>query len=139
MLKKYLALEHLRFQDKFDYQIDIAENIDPDIEKVPNMVIQPHLENAIWHGLRYRDTKGNLLIRIDKEGKNIVVRIDDNGIGITQSKALKTINQRAYESRGLANTTERILLLNQIYRKNISFTLTEKTMPETGTVVKIYT
>jgi two-component system, sensor histidine kinase YesM len=139
MLKKYLALEHLRFQDKFDYQIDIAENIDPDIEKVPNMVIQPHLENAIWHGLRYRDTKGNLLIRIDKEGKNIVVRINDNGIGITQSKALKTINQRAYESRGLANTTERILLLNQIYRKHISFTLTEKTMPETGTVVIIYT
>lgn len=139
ILKKYLALEHLRFQDKFDYQIDIAENIDPDIEKVPNMVIQPHLENAIWHGLRYRDTKGTLLIRIDKEGKNIVVRIDDNGIGISQSKALKTINQRAYESRGLANTTERILLLNQIYRKNISFTLTEKTMPETGTVVIIYT
>jgi two-component system, sensor histidine kinase YesM len=139
MLKKYLALEHLRFQDKFDYQIDIAENIDPDIEKVPNMVIQPHLENAIWHGLRYRDDKGILIIRIYKEGKNLVVLIDDNGIGTTQSKSLKTINQRAYESRGLANTTERILLLNQIYRKNISFTLTEKTMPETGTLVLIST
>ncbi|MEY3238726.1 MAG: hypothetical protein RIR11_164 [Bacteroidota bacterium] len=139
MLKKYLALEHLRFQDKFDYQINIAENIDPDVEIVPNMVIQPHLENAIWHGLRYRAEKGTLLVNVFKEGKNLVISIDDNGIGIPQSKALKTINQRAYESRGLANTAERILLLNQIYRKNISFTLTEKAMPETGTVVLIYT
>ncbi len=139
MLKKYLALEHLRFQDKFDYQINIAENIDPDVEIVPNMVIQPHLENAIWHGLRYRAEKGTLLVNVFKEGKNLVISIDDNGIGIPQSKALKTINQRAYESRGLANTAERILLLNQIYRKNISFTLTEKAMPETGTVVIIYT
>jgi sensor histidine kinase YesM len=139
MLKKYLALEHLRFQDKFDYQINIAENIDPDVEIVPNMVIQPHLENAIWHGLRYRAEKGTLLVNVFKEGKNLVISIDDNGIGIPQSKALKTINQRAYESRGLANTAERILLLNQIYRKNISFTLIEKAMPETGTVVLIYT
>lgn len=139
MLKKYLALEHLRFQDKFDYQINIAENIDPDVEIVPNMVIQPHLENAIWHGLRYRAEKGTLLVNVFKEGKNLVISIDDNGIGIPQSKALKTINQRAYESRGLANTAERILLLNQIYRKNISFTLIEKAMPETGTVVIIYT
>jgi sensor histidine kinase YesM len=139
ILKKYLALEHLRFQDKFDYQINIAENIDPDVEIVPNMVIQPHLENAIWHGLRYRAEKGTLLVNVFKEGKNLVISIDDNGIGIPQSKALKTINQRAYESRGLANTAERILLLNQIYRKNISFTLTEKAMPETGTVVLIYT
>ncbi len=137
LLKKYLELEHLRFYDKFDYQIEVADDIDTDAEQVPNMVVQPHLENAIWHGLRYKETKGILLIQVLKNGKNLLIRIDDNGIGLTQSKALKTANQRAYESRGLGNTKERILLLNQIYRKKIAFTMTEKSAPDNGTVVEI--
>lgn len=137
MLKQYLTLERQRFPDKFDYDIQIAEDIDPDHEQIPNMMIQPHLENAIWHGLRYREDKGLLLLRIDKQEGRLRISVDDNGIGLTQSAALKTTNQRQYTSRGLSNTRERIQLLNQIYGTKISLTIQEKTPPETGTLVEI--
>ncbi len=137
VLEQYLALERLRFPDKFDYQIQLAEDIDPDHEQIPNMMIQPHLENAVWHGLRYREDKGLLLLRIDKREGCLLISIDDNGIGLTQSAALKTDNQRRYTSRGLSNTRERIQLLNEIYGANISLSIREKTPPETGTLVEI--
>ena len=136
-LKKYLDLEHLRFQDKFDYEITIDETIDTDGTYIPNMIIQPHLENAIWHGLRYLDTKGLLQLKIQlKEGK-IRVSIDDNGIGLTKSQELKTSNQKVHESRGLTNTAERIALLNELYKHSISFKIEEKSAPQTGTIVII--
>ena len=136
-LKKYLDLEHLRFQDRFDYEISVDENLDTDAIFIPNMIIQPHLENAIWHGLRYLEHKGHLALHFKSENNTIVVLIDDDGIGLTRSKALKTVNQKVYESRGLTNTKERIQLLNELYKHNISFEITEKKMPKSGTVVRI--
>ncbi|WP_409417684.1 histidine kinase [Flavobacterium sp. PS2] len=136
-LKKYLDLEHLRFQDKFDFKISVSEALDAETVLVPNMIIQPHLENAIWHGLRYLDKKGFLNLNFDFVTEKVVVTIEDNGIGLTKSRELKTSNQKAHESRGLSNTKERIGLLNELYKKNISFEIIEKEMPETGTIVRI--
>ncbi|MEO8534683.1 MAG: histidine kinase [Flavobacterium sp.] len=136
-LKKYLDLEHLRFQDKFDFKITVSKELDPESVLVPNMLIQPHLENSIWHGLRYLDGKGFLNLKVELQEKKVIVSIDDNGIGLTKSAALKTYNQKAHESRGVSNTKERISLLNELYKKNISFVINEKEMPETGTIVKI--
>jgi sensor histidine kinase YesM len=101
------------------------------------MIIQPHLENAIWHGLRYLDEKGLLLLKFKLFDGKVAVIIDDNGIGLTKSNELKTQNQKVHESRGLTNTKERIALLNDLYKKNISFKITEKSLPETGTIVTI--
>ncbi|QDW19333.1 histidine kinase [Flavobacterium sp. KBS0721] len=136
-LKKYLDLEHLRFQDKFDFEITVDESLDKERVFVPNMIIQPHLENAIWHGLRYRDKKGFLKLQFRFVDGKIVVIIDDNGIGLTKSQELKTINQKVHESRGLNNTNERIGLLNELYKKNIAFEIKEKVLPESGTIVQI--
>ncbi|PKB16522.1 histidine kinase [Flavobacterium sp. 5] len=136
-LKKYLELEHLRFQDKFDFKISVDQELDPERTLIPNMIIQPHLENAIWHGLRYLDDKGLLLLQFELVKGKVIIRIDDNGIGLTKSKELKTINQKAHESRGMSNTKERISLLNELYKKNISFKIFEKTVPERGTIVEI--
>lgn len=136
-LKKYLDLEHLRFQDKFEYQIIVDENIDSEATFIPNMILQPHLENAIWHGLRYKEEKGNLILKFELLQKKILISIDDNGIGLTQSKALKTINQKVHQSRGMTNTLERIKLLNDLYKINSTFTINEKQAPETGTLVTI--
>ena len=136
-LKKYLDLEHLRFQDKFDFEISIDKALDSEATLVPNMIIQPHLENAIWHGLRYLDKKGFLHLNVQFVDGKVVVNIDDNGIGMTKSQELKTTNQKVHESRGVSNTKERIGLLNELYKKNISFGITEKEMPQTGTIVKI--
>jgi lipopolysaccharide biosynthesis regulator YciM/anti-sigma regulatory factor (Ser/Thr protein kinase) len=136
-LKKYLDLEHLRFHDKFDYQIIADENLDIETTFVPNMIVQPHLENAIWHGLRYRETKGLLLLKFTFKRGKIGIIIDDNGIGLTKSQELKTQNQKVHQSRGLTNTKERINLLNELYKTNITFNISEKITPETGTLVEI--
>ncbi|QSW91503.1 histidine kinase [Flavobacterium endoglycinae] len=136
-LKKYLDLEHLRFLDKFDFEIVVDESLDTERVFVPNMIMQPHLENAIWHGLRYLDKKGFLSLRFEYKNGKINVIIEDNGIGLTRSRELKTTNQKIYESRGLNNTKERIDLLNELYKKDISFSISEKEAPESGTIVRI--
>lgn len=136
-LKKYLDLEHLRFQDKFDFEIVVDDSLDAERVFVPNMIIQPNLENAIWHGLRYLEQKGFLSLRFEYRNRKMNVLIEDNGIGLTKSRELKTNNQKIYESRGLNNTKERIDLLNELYKKDISFTISEKEFPESGTIVQI--
>lgn len=136
-LKKYLDLEHLRFQDKFDFEITVDKDLDAETIFVPNMIIQPHLENAIWHGLRYLDKKGFLHLKFQLNNGKVKVSIEDNGIGLTRSRELKTRNQKVHESRGLNNTKERISLLNELYKKNISFAIKEKELPESGTIVEI--
>ena len=136
-LKKYLDLEHLRFQDKFDYKITIDPTLDTDSLFVPNMIIQPHIEYAIWHGLRYKNEKGKLLLKVEPKSNTIIISIDDDGIGITQSNALKTEFQKVHQSRGVSNTKERIALLSELYKTQITFSITEKEQPLTGTIVTV--
>jgi two-component system, sensor histidine kinase YesM len=136
-IKKYLDLEHLRFQDKFDYEIVVDEKLDSDVIFVPNMLIQPHLENAIWHGLRYRETKGKLKVTFTQENQLIKVSIEDDGIGVEKSQELKTKNQKVHESRGLNNVEERINLLNDLYHQQISYTISSGEN-EVGTRVNLY-
>ncbi|MBO9731425.1 MAG: histidine kinase [Chitinophaga sp.] len=126
-LKSYLDLEHLRFSDKFIYEMDIDDSLDADAVMIPNMLIQPHLENAVWHGLRYKATKGLLQVTFEKQGPLLQVVITDNGIGLIESQKLKTVHQKAYQSRGITNTRERIQLLNDIYHLHIRLEMNEIT------------
>ncbi|MES2763003.1 MAG: histidine kinase [Bacteroidota bacterium] len=125
-LQKYLELEHLRFSDKFDFKIDIDETIDTDAYLVPNMLLQPHLENAIWHGLRYKETKGLLKLTVKDKTDHIEITIDDDGIGVEKSRLLKTENQKVHQSIGIKNINERIELLNDIYKLKIQCFVTNK-------------
>lgn len=137
-LKKYLELEHRRFRDKFDYTISIADNIDTELTLIPNMLIQPHLENAVWHGLRYKENKGKLSLEFTRRNKIIEVIITDNGIGLAKSQSLKTAHQKTHESRGITNTAERINLLNDLYKTNITMHMEEINANDiTGTRVMI--
>ncbi|KOS08403.1 regulator of cell autolysis [Flavobacterium akiainvivens] len=136
-LTQYLELEHLRFKDKFRFEITVDQKLDVESVWVPNMIIQPHLENAIWHGLRYKDEKGLLKLDFTLKEKNLIVTVDDNGIGITKSNELKTHNQKAHTSRGITNTHERMVLLNELHKTRMAFTVNEKEAPQSGTVVTI--
>lgn len=138
LIKKYLDLEHLRFKEKFDYKLILDEKLDADATFIPNMVLQPQLENAIWHGLRYKNTKGALEVRFSLKDQKVRVEIEDDGIGLTKSKELKTLNQKNYTSRGLNNTLERIKLLNDLYKSDIQLNITERAgNGTTGTHVDI--
>lgn len=126
LLENYLALEKTRFADKFDYEVDVDENLNVHSQQVPGMLVQPFLENAIWHGLRYRTEKGFLKLSFEKEEQYLKVTIEDNGIGIEESKKQKTQHQKTREGRGMKNTLERIQLLNDLYKKNITCTVKDK-------------
>lgn len=134
-LREYLDLEHLRFGDKFDYEIKVEDSIDIESVYIPNMLIQPQLENAIWHGLRYKEDKGLLLLCITLDNKFLNITVEDNGIGLKKSKELKTKHQQKHNSRGMTNTLERIALLNDLYGINITMEIKEKDIPYTGVIV----
>lgn len=137
LLRKYLDLELMRFNGKFDFEIHVDEKLDSESVFLPNMLIQPHLENAIWHGLRYLDHKGLLRLSFEKENSTVRILIDDNGIGISKSSELKTQNQKKYESVGLKNISERIELLNSLYKQQITLKITEKDAAEHGTRIEL--
>ncbi|MGE6396299.1 tetratricopeptide repeat-containing sensor histidine kinase [Chryseobacterium scophthalmum] len=119
LLQNYLALEKTRFSDKFDYEIEVDESLNTQSLKVPGMLIQPFLENAVWHGLRYRTEKGFLSLKFKKNNDSLNIFIEDNGIGIEESKKQKTEHQKSRKGRGMKNTLERIALLNDLYKQNI--------------------
>ncbi len=113
----YLRLEHLRFEDKFDYTITVDDAVDIHNVSIPPMLIQPFVENAIWHGLRYKESKGNITLSVNTEN-GTTITISDNGIGRAKSKELKTKNQKSYTSTGMKNLEERLRLINTIYGKS---------------------
>ena len=136
LLQNYLALEKTRFSDKFDYEIEFDENLNMHSLQVPGMLVQPFLENAIWHGLRYRTTKGFLKLSFEKDDQNLKIIIEDNGIGIEESKKQKTEHQKNREGRGMKNTLERITLLNDLYNRDIQCKITDK-KTEPGVLVEV--
>lgn len=126
LLQNYLALEKTRFADKFDYEIEVDESLNMQNLHVPGMLIQPFLENAVWHGLRYRTDKGFLKLSFEKSESHLNILIEDNGIGIEESKKQKTQHQKTREGRGMKNTLERIQLLNDLYKKEITCSVKDK-------------
>ena len=84
-LRGYLELERMRMQQKFDFRIDIAKDIDPDQVLVPPLVVQPFVENAIWHGLSGKEGKGLLSIKVEPRASQLIWTIADDGVGRTGS------------------------------------------------------
>ncbi|WP_108424882.1 tetratricopeptide repeat-containing sensor histidine kinase [Flagellimonas amoyensis] len=138
LLELYVKLEHSRFADKFDYEINVDQKIDIDAYQIPPMLLQPYIENAIWHGLRYRETKGFLKIEVGQVTENMLeIVIVDNGIGRTQSAALKTNNQRKQKSKGMGNIKKRIQILNDMYKNRVDVSITDLNADRTGTKVSL--
>lgn len=138
LIELYLNLEHQRFKDKFDYQLMIDPNLQKATYKVPPMLLQPIIENAIWHGLRYKNDKGNLTVAISKVGHNIKVTVTDDGIGRLQSQLLKTQHQKKRISKGIDNIKTRIALLNELHRCAITMTTSDAGLsPDIGTEVVV--
>lgn len=137
ILSLYLKLEHYRFRDKFDYEFEMSKDINTESIEVPPMLIQPYLENAVWHGLRYKDSKGKLILRISVQGQNLVAEVLDDGIGRKKSAELKTENQKKHFSMGLKNIGERLSIINKVYKTKYAVSV-EDPKEGSGTDVKIF-
>ena len=137
LLELYTKLEHFRFKDKFDYTIKVDKNININDFVIPPMLLQPYIENAVWHGLRYKKTKGNLEIAINQSNLNeITISIIDDGIGRTQSKALKTEHQQKQNSKGMGNIKKRVSILNEMYKDKVDVSIGDfQKEVDTGTKV----
>jgi len=139
ILKLYLSLEHFRFKEKFDYSFNIDPKILTDQFDIPPMLLQPYIENAIWHGLRYKEEKGFLKVNFELDKNNfLLVTIEDNGIGRKQSLEIKTKNQKETVSTGLQNIENRLKIINEIHNINISVIISDlKEDSDKGTKVII--
>ena len=99
-LKHFLVLEQLRFRDKLSYEIQVAPTINQNLIMVPALVLQPYVENAIWHGLKPKAAGGHILIKVSKIGNVLSYCIEDNGIGRVKSKKIQAASVLKDKSMG---------------------------------------
>ncbi len=115
-LRIYIEMEKLRFGDKFSFSIEPEENIDPQYLNIPPLLIQPYVENAIWHGLMQRDSPGNLLVQLTQPQENAIkIVVQDNGIGRAKAQEIKSKSATAHKSYGLQITGDRIKIVNKLH------------------------
>jgi tetratricopeptide (TPR) repeat protein len=105
----YLNIENIRFSEGISYTINIEDGIDPERVKIPSLVLQPFLENAIWHGLSAKEGEKNLWLNITKKDDiHMLISIIDNGVGRAASEKIKENRVLKRKSVGIDNTKERL-------------------------------
>ena len=112
LINLYLKMEKLRFSRKFDIKIEVSKEIDEHMVRIPPMLLQPYLENAILHGLQLIKHKGLLQVLVTDHDDHLSICIEDDGIG--REKANQIRQRSAHKSKGLANIEKRIQLYNRI-------------------------
>jgi LytS/YehU family sensor histidine kinase len=139
-LKLYMDLEALRFENPFIYKIN-SDGLDPESVQVPSLLIQPFVENAIWHGLNpHQSRTGKIIIDLRLENEMLHCEISDNGIGMAGSAALKNKNQEYRKSLGIELTKNRLRLADALYSEDpgVHFEeLKDAAGNNTGTCVKL--
>ena len=139
-LKLYMDLEKLRLNGKFDYHVEIDPNIDEQYDEIPSLLIQPYVENAIWHGFTYKKEKGMIHIRLKRKNNFIICDIEDNGIGRAASKNMNGARSK-HNSMGMEITKERLEIINALNNSPLSVNILDlqnKTGQPTGTKVEIF-
>ena len=137
-LQLYLSLESLRVPD-LQYSISTDPLLNTGQTLIPNMILQPYVENAIWHGLSYKDGDKQLQIRINRDNGTVKYEIEDNGVGRSKAGELKSLFRKQHESKGMALLEKRFKLLNEEYRSEIQAEVTDVIMNNkvAGTLVTI--
>jgi len=119
-LNLFLELEVMRFDKKFEYHIVIDPDIDQNYDRIPSMLIQPYVENAIKHGLLPKVGHCLISITLQKQNDTILCCIEDNGIGRENSKKFKINRVQQHKSMGMSITQERLDILNASLSSNIN-------------------
>jgi tetratricopeptide (TPR) repeat protein len=119
ILTLYLDIEQTRFNNSFQYWINIEGDVDTEGVKIPPMLIQPYVENAIWHGLMHKESGGNVTISIVQKIDNLLeINILDDGIGRQESMKIKSKSATKNKSLGIEISNDRLKIINQIYKVN---------------------
>lgn len=142
MIQLQLSLESLRFKNAFSYSVIIDENIEPEMVNVPPLLLQPYVENAVWHGLRHKEGNKNLRIRIKEKVQQLDIEIEDDGIGREKAAEIKKqkLGAEQFESKGSILSAQRIKILADQYPGTASVKISDNQNEKgeaTGTVVRI--
>ncbi|HKL71199.1 MAG TPA: histidine kinase [Marinilabiliaceae bacterium] len=138
ILAHYLDLQQLRFNIPFIYDIEVDEEMDSALVVVPPMITQPFVENAVEHGIKVLQGEGRIKISFHKEGGQMVVKVEDNGIGIIASRQQKS--EKGHESMALKITRERLDVIQRDSGGKVSLEIVDKKKInpfDRGTIVKI--
>jgi tetratricopeptide (TPR) repeat protein len=141
VLTLYLKLESIRFKGKFDYEITVDDKIDPIHFKIPSLLIQPFVENSVWHGIQNKKGEGKIQISFNLSEKSIFCTIEDNGIGREYAETLKHNDANYHISLGGSITQARIKLLKSLYGNRLGIRyvdLKDYSNKPSGTRVELY-
>lgn len=130
MLRNYLEIQQLRYQNRFDFRIEIDESIDEESTSIPPMFAQPFVENAIEHGLKEKLSDGMIIVRFKSEGTNIRLEVEDNGSGLV-TKA----SSNKHKSLATVIGKERLKSLSKRFKT--SYELTVQNAEQTGTLAQV--
>jgi sensor histidine kinase YesM len=123
LLQKYLEIEKLRFKDRMNYNIIIDPKIDVSRLKIPTQLVQPYLENAIWHGIMNKETSGSITFELKLESAKMRCIIVDNGIGREAAMGFKSDNY--HQSSGMVISEKRLKLIEATLKKKVEITITD--------------
>ena len=135
-LTLYVKLERLRLQNSFELEFEVDDSIQQTIQGIPSMLLQPFVENAIWHGLADIDYPGLLKIKFTLKEDSLCCQIIDNGRGRTKAQKFKR-KAKGHKSRGVAITSDRMRIFQELYGKKINFSIEDAPEGQDGTTVKI--
>lgn len=125
-LKLYLELEALRLQGSFTYNIDYGTDESILETRIPTLMIQPFVENAIWHGIMLKpDKSGHVQVTIREMDNLVLCTIEDNGVGREEARKIQEASNKAHRSRGFQITQQRIDLLNSMYGQKFNIQITD--------------
>ena len=138
--KYYLQLEAMRFDAKFTYSVNVDEHIDLKSTQIPALIIQPFIENAIWHGIVPSGSGGNVSVNITRKEDAIEISIDDDGIGREASAKNRSASSLTHQSKGVNLTQTRLELNNLLQQRQAVLETIDKKDEQgnsTGTIVII--
>ncbi len=137
ILGLYLDLEKLRMKSKFEYEITIADELDASFTEIPSMVIQPLVENSIWHGFSNIQYMGQLTVAFEKQEDGIRCIVEDNGVGREKSMQLKGEKGKNHVSKGMKLIEDRLKAWSQTKELHYSFDIHDLSGSEHGTRTEI--
>ena len=129
IIHMYVELESVRFKDSFTYSIECDEKIESEEIKIPTLLIQPFVENAIWHGLMHKEGNRKLTIRFTEEKDMLACIIEDNGIGRKKAQELNSVSghDKKHTGKGIAVSEERLKTLKNSRGRTGSITIKDLT------------
>jgi LytS/YehU family sensor histidine kinase len=129
----YMSLEQLRFGDELKFSCVVDPSLDAGRIRIPNMVLQPYLENAIWHGIMPKNGIGEIEMHVRSMDKDhIIITVKDDGVGIFNSASIRNKNKKS--ALGMSLIRERMALLKKLLKQKYMVSAREITDEVTGDV-----